>query len=225
MLIGIKFSVTVCSYLVYSSTSKIKKVFFLFLPSHPHTCGSSALFIGVSVVRASVRANFLPSHSPHTLAPSFFRQKAYCLLRILRMGVRFNRQGANKAAVYRQCRYAALLVAGMLPLWCRYAATLVFLCWTDSIPMLDQQFSYAGPLVPECFTLLVLLFQFVYRQYQGKFRNEVRLAALRSVSLRLQSLNQKTLTDCSDAHGIFYTDSFFDLYFDSDCTLTGQGGF
>ena len=112
----------------------------------------------------------LPSHSPHTLVPSLFRQKAYCLLMILWMGVRFNRQGANKAAVYRQCRYAALLVAGMLPLWCRYAATLVFLCWTDSIPMLDQQFSYAGPLVPGCFTLLVPFFQFIYRQYQGEFR-------------------------------------------------------
>ena len=117
-----------------------------------------------------MRANFLPSHSPHTLAPSFFRQKAYCLLMILWMGVRFNRQGANKAAVYRECRYAALLVAGMLPLLCRYAAPLVFLCWTDSIPMLDQQFSYAGPLVPECFTFLVLLFLFVYKQYQGEFR-------------------------------------------------------
>ena len=79
----------------------------------------------------------LPSHSPHTLVPSLFRQKAYCLLMILWMGVRFNRQGANKAAVYRECRYAALLVAGMLPLWCRYAATLVQVCCHFGIPMLD----------------------------------------------------------------------------------------
>ena len=47
-----------------------KKNFFLFLPSHPHKCGSSDLFIGVSRVRVSVRVNFLlshlPSHYPHT---------------------------------------------------------------------------------------------------------------------------------------------------------------
>ena len=44
------------------------------------------------------------------------------------------------------------------------------------------------------------------------------LAALRSVSLRLQSLNQKTLTDYHWCNGVFYTDPFlifsFDLYFD-----------
>ena len=41
-----------------------KKNFFLFLPSHPHKCGSSALFIGVSRVRAGVRVELLPSHLP-----------------------------------------------------------------------------------------------------------------------------------------------------------------
>ena len=41
-----------------------KKVFFLFLPSHPHKCGSSALFIGGSRVRAGVRVELLPSHQP-----------------------------------------------------------------------------------------------------------------------------------------------------------------
>ena len=41
-----------------------KKKFFLFLPSHPHKYGSSALFIGVSRVRAGVRAELLPSHLP-----------------------------------------------------------------------------------------------------------------------------------------------------------------
>ena len=42
----------------------IKKVFFLFLPSHPHKYGSNALFIGVSRVRVSVRVELLPSHLP-----------------------------------------------------------------------------------------------------------------------------------------------------------------
>ena len=41
-----------------------KKNFFLFLPSHPHKCGSSALFIGVSRVRVGVRVELLPSHLP-----------------------------------------------------------------------------------------------------------------------------------------------------------------
>ena len=41
-----------------------KKNFFLFLPSHPHKCGSSALFIGGSRVRVSVRVELLPSHLP-----------------------------------------------------------------------------------------------------------------------------------------------------------------
>ena len=41
-----------------------KKVFFLFLPSHPHKCGRSALFIGVSRVRAGVGVELLPSHLP-----------------------------------------------------------------------------------------------------------------------------------------------------------------
>ena len=45
-------------------STEIKKSFFLFLPSHPHKCGSSALFIGVSRVRAGVRAELLPSHLP-----------------------------------------------------------------------------------------------------------------------------------------------------------------
>ena len=45
-------------------STEIKKSFFLFLPSHPHKCGSSALFIGVSSVRAGVRVELLPSHLP-----------------------------------------------------------------------------------------------------------------------------------------------------------------
>ena len=42
-----------------------KKVFFLFLPSHPHKCGSNALFIGVSVVRVGA------FYRHTTLTPSF----------------------------------------------------------------------------------------------------------------------------------------------------------
>ena len=45
-------------------STEIKKSFFSFLPSHPHKCGSSALFIGVSRVRVSVRVELLPSHLP-----------------------------------------------------------------------------------------------------------------------------------------------------------------
>ena len=41
----------------------------------------------------------------------------------------------------------------------------------------------------------------------------ILIAALRSVSLRLQSLNQKTLTDYRGCNGVFYTDSFFDFRF------------
>ena len=56
----------------------------------------------------------------------------------------------------------------------------------------------------------------------------IRFAAWRSVSLRLQSANQKTLTDYQMQRSLF-TDLFFDFYFDFrldfDCTLTGQGGF
>ena len=39
-----------------------KKVFFLFLPSHPHKCAWNALFIGVSSVRVGV---FYPHTYPH----------------------------------------------------------------------------------------------------------------------------------------------------------------
>ena len=64
----------------------------------------------------------LPSH------PYSSGKKASCLLRILWMGVRFNGQGANKAAVYRQYSYAALLVQ---------------LCCPFGIPMLDLWYQNA----------------------------------------------------------------------------------
>ena len=56
----------------YSSTSKIKKSFFLFFALTPSLFVWNALFIGVSVVRVGVRANFYP----HTFTPSLFRQEA-----------------------------------------------------------------------------------------------------------------------------------------------------
>ena len=46
------------------------------------------------------------------------------------------------------------------------------LLFTGSIAMLHCWCNYAAPLVPECFTLLVPFFQFVYRQYQGENQNE-----------------------------------------------------
>ena len=65
----------------------------------------------------------------------------------------------------------------MLHTWCQMAALFwhhfsvtFYLCWTIGIPMLYYQYTYAGPLVPECFTLLVPFFQFVYKQYQGELR-------------------------------------------------------
>ncbi len=64
----------------------------------------------------------------------------------------------------------------------------------------------------------------------------IRFAVWRSVSLRLQSLNQKTLTDYQMQRSLFTDlffdfcldflfDFYFDFRFDFDCTLTGQGGF
>ena len=41
----------------------------------------------------------------------------------------------------------------MLHCWCRYAAPLVFLCWTNSIPMLNHRYSYAEPSVFLCCTI------------------------------------------------------------------------
>ena len=51
-------------HFVFLSPSKIKKLFFSFFTLTPSLSVWNALFIGVSVVRVSVRVNFLPSH-PH----------------------------------------------------------------------------------------------------------------------------------------------------------------
>ena len=55
--------------------------------------------------------------------------------------------------VYRQYNYAALLVQVCCHCWCNYAAPLVFLCWTNSIPMLNHRYSYAEPSVFLCCTI------------------------------------------------------------------------
>ena len=78
--------------------------------------------------------------------------------------------------------------APMLHLWCKGAALLlallfeslysgfsVTLLWyTVGIPMLHYRYRYAVPLVPGCFASLVPFFQFVYRQYQGEFSDEMQ---------------------------------------------------
>ena len=102
---------------VYLSTRLLKKTFFLFLPSHPHKCGSSALFIGVSVVRASVRASGLPSHYPHTYPHTLVSPHTLTLpAESIQLagdsidGRQIQWVGREKAALFRRCRYAAPLV-------------------------------------------------------------------------------------------------------------------
>ena len=126
-----------------------KKKFFSFFTLTPSLFAWNALFIGVSVVRVSVRANLLPSHfpshfpsPPRTLTPSLFGQKACCLPEILWMGVRFNRQGAKKqrftgsaAMLHLWCSYAATVGATMLPLWYSYARSFIKVLYCRSTPI------------------------------------------------------------------------------------------
>ena len=135
----------VCSYLVYLSTSKIKKSFFLFLPSHPHTCGSNALFIGGSRVRASVRASDLPSHSPHTILTLPPTLPARKLLVSDSMDI--------MKSFFREYEQWFIVSIAMPHCWCNYAALLVYLCWTVGIPMLDCWYTYAALLVYLCCTV------------------------------------------------------------------------
>ena len=170
-------------------STEIKKNFFLFLPSHPHKCGSSALFIGVSRVRVSVRVELLPSH-----LPSHFRHRKV------------------------SCQGFYLQNLTKVPEKYSYLVPTVQHRYTNSIAMPDYQYSYAGLSVYPCCTvsipmlhlwckgaalLLALLFESLYSGFSGGLRASflhskllIRFAALRSVSLRLQSLNQK------NAHGI-----------------------
>ena len=141
------------------------------------------MFIGVSVVRASVRASDLPSHYshtyPHNLAPPHNLTLPAGSIQLAgdsMDGRQIQWTGCKKTALYRQYSYGILLVqlcctagATMLHLWCQNALLFwhcqdcwVFLCWTVGIPMLNLWYTYAEPLVPECFTLLVPFFQFVY---------------------------------------------------------------
>ena len=55
-----------------------------------------------------------------------------------------------------------------------YDILSVYLCGTVGIPMLYYRYRYAVPLVPGCFASLVPFFQFVYRQYQGEFSDEMQ---------------------------------------------------
>ena len=126
-----------------------------------------------------MRVVFLPSHlpSPLPLTPTILPAGRHPACHGDSMGVK-------EAAVYRPYSYAALSVQICCTLGARwlhfsgtifllvltYAGLSVYLCCTISIPMLYYQYTYAGPLVPECFTLLVPFFQFVYKQYQGELR-------------------------------------------------------
>ena len=100
-----------------------------------------------------------------TLTPSHpysSGKKASCLPGILWMGVRFNRQGAKKAAVYRQYSYAALLVQ----LCCTFGARMLYSSGTTKtvgIPMLDYWYSYAEPLVFLCWTFGIPMLNLWYQ--------------------------------------------------------------
>ena len=90
-------------------------------------------------------------------------KKASCLLRILWMGVRFNRQGAKKQLFIGSI--------AMLHCWYNYAAPLVPECFTLlalsgllGIPMLDCWYSYAEPLVYLCCTFGIPM---LYLWYQN----------------------------------------------------------
>ena len=137
-------------------SQKEKKSFFLFLPSHPHKCGSSALLIGVSRVRVSVRVELLPSHLPshypHTSGTGKYT-------------VRVNLQNLTK-----------------VPEKYSYLVPTVQHRYTNSIAMPDYQYSYAGLSVQLCRTisiamlhfwckgaalLLALLFESLYSGFSG----------------------------------------------------------
>ena len=156
--------------LVYSSNKK--KLFSFF---YPHTLTFRLKrpvyrgFSGEGKCEGKCFTLTLLSHLPSH--PYSSGKKASCLLRILWMGVRFNRQGAKKqlfigsaAMVHCWCNYAAPLVPECFTLLA-LPRLLVFLCWTVGIAMLNLWYSYAEPLVPECYTLLVPFFYLIYSQY------------------------------------------------------------
>ena len=146
-------------------------------------------------MRVSVRVSDLPSHYSHTYPHPHHLASPHNLTlpagSILLAGDSMDgRQiqwtGRKKAALYRQYSYGILLVqlcctfgARVLHLWCQnvllfwhcqdfwysYAGLSVFLCWTVGIAMLNLWYTYAVPLVPECYTLLVPFFYLIYSQY------------------------------------------------------------
>ena len=117
------------------------KTFFLFLPSHPHKCGSSALFIGVSSVRVSVRVELLPSHLPSHY-PHTSGTGKYTVRGLL--------QNLTKVPEKYSC---------LVP--------TVQHRYTNSIAMLHRRYTYAAPLVQGCCTFGARGLHF-YRHYYSK---------------------------------------------------------
>ena len=88
-------------------------------------------------------------------------------------------------------RHSCTVGAGLLHYRCQGAALFLALLFESLYSYEKCWYSYAGPLVPECFTPLVLFFQFVYRQYQGELR--VKNVALFSLRCDLELMNLETL--------------------------------
>ena len=120
MLIGIKFSVTVCWYLVYSSASKKEKKFFLFFtltPSHmwlkrPVYRG----FRGEGKCEGKFFTLTLPSHLTLPAGSTLLAGDSM-------NGRQIQWTGRKKAALYRQYSYGILLVQ----LCCTVGATMLAL--------------------------------------------------------------------------------------------------
>ena len=129
------------------------KTFFSFFTLTPSLFVWNALFIGVSVVRVSVRVSDLPSHYshtyPHHLAPPHNLTLPAGSIQLAgdsMDGRQIQWTGRKKAALYRQYSYGILLVQGcctvgatMLHLWCQNA----LLFWHCQ----NFWYSYAGLLV------------------------------------------------------------------------------
>ena len=149
--------------------------------------------------------------------------------------------------VYSEYTYATLSVQGcctigarLLPLSVQGCCHFSFLLEAAvnqipmrnvSIAMVYCRYTYVGLLVPDSWTLGTRQLDFsgtiIRKSLQWLFCRSsdvvspffILIAALRSVSLRLQSLNQKTLTDyhwfiTESLHGSVFWFFLFDLYFD-----------
>ena len=124
-------------------STEIKKSFFLFLPSHPHKCGSSALFIGGSRVRAGVRVELLPSHQPSHY-PHTSGTGKYIVRGLL--------QNLTKVPEKYSC---------LVP--------TVQHRYTNSIAMLHYQYSYAALSVQGCCTFGARVLHFYWHYYSKVF--------------------------------------------------------